>query len=71
MTTNEIIKAKRLELRLTLREVADAVGVSEGTVSRWESGDIANRIHFDRYRQLLEVIKNPYFSTVFGHSNNC
>lgn len=38
MTTNEIIKEKRLELRMTLREVADAVGVSEGTVSRWESG---------------------------------
>ena len=37
MTTNEIIKEKRLELRMTLREVADAVGVSEGTVSRWES----------------------------------
>lgn len=30
-----------------------------------------NRIHFDRYRQLLEVVKSPYFSTVFGHSDNC
>ena len=32
---------------------------------------IDNRIHFDRYRQLLKVVKNPYFSSVFGHSNNC
>lgn len=30
-----------------------------------------NRIHFDRYRQLLEVIKNPYFPMVCGGSSNC
>ena len=28
------------------------------------------RIHFDRYRQLLEVIKNPYFPMVCGGSSN-
>lgn len=56
MTTNEIIKAKRLELRLTLREVADAVGVSEGTVSRWESGDIAN-MKRDKIAKLAEVLR--------------
>ena len=37
-----IIKDRRLELGLTMKEVADAVGVTEATVSRWESGDIAN-----------------------------
>ena len=31
-----------MELGLTMKQVADAVGVSEGTISRWESGDIAN-----------------------------
>lgn len=36
----EIIKNRRIELGLTLKEVATAVGVSEGTVSRWESGNI-------------------------------
>lgn len=39
---NEILKQRRLELGLTMLDVAKSVGVSEGTVSRWESGDIAN-----------------------------
>ena len=42
MKVNELIKAKRIELGFTLKEVADAVGVSESAVSRWESGDISN-----------------------------
>lgn len=33
---------RRKELNLTQKEIAQAVGVSEGTVSRWESGSIAN-----------------------------
>ncbi len=36
------IKNKRKELNLTMLEVAQKTGVSEATVSRWESGDIAN-----------------------------
>lgn len=36
------LKNRRKELGLTMLEVAQKVGVSEGTVSRWESGDIAN-----------------------------
>ncbi len=39
---NIIIKNRRLELGLTMLDLAKKVGVSEGTVSRWESGDIAN-----------------------------
>ncbi len=39
---NIIIRNRRLELGLTMLDVAKKVGVSEGTVSRWESGDIAN-----------------------------
>lgn len=37
-----VIRDRRLELGLTMKEVANAVGVSEATVSRWESGDIAD-----------------------------
>lgn len=37
-----MLKARRNELELTLLDVAKAVGVSEATVSRWESGNIAN-----------------------------
>jgi transcriptional regulator with XRE-family HTH domain len=38
----DIIKEKRLEHNLTMKELAQKVGVSEGTISRWESGEIAN-----------------------------
>lgn len=39
---NVLLKERRKEKGLTMREVARAVGVSEATVSRWESGNIAN-----------------------------
>ena len=42
MDINKKIKNRRKELKLTMLEVANKVGVSEATVSRWESGDIAN-----------------------------
>lgn len=38
----DIIRTKRESLGLTMKEVAKKVGVSEGTISRWESGDIQN-----------------------------
>lgn len=68
MNTNEIIKERRLELHLTLREVADSVGVSEGTVSRWESGDIAN-MRRDKIAKLAEVLRvSP--AVIMGWSEN-
>lgn len=36
------LRKRRKELRLTLKDVADFVGVSEGTVSRWETGNISS-----------------------------
>lgn len=42
MEVKDILRQRRIELGLTMREVADAVGVSEGTISRWESGRIEN-----------------------------
>lgn len=41
MQQRDIISARRKQLGLTQLQVARAVGVSEATVSRWESGDIA------------------------------
>ena len=42
MKTNDLIRMRRLELDMTMKELAAKVGVSEGTISRWESGDIEN-----------------------------
>lgn len=42
MNVKDIIRENRLALGLTMKEVADKVGVSEATISRWESGEIAN-----------------------------
>lgn len=38
----ELLKKRRAELSLTQRQVANQVGVTEATISRWESGDIDN-----------------------------
>lgn len=42
MEIKDIIRIKRKELGLTLLDIAKACDVSEGTVSRWESGDIGD-----------------------------
>lgn len=51
-----IIKNRRKELGLTMKEVAKAVGVSEATVSRWESGDIGD-MKRSRIAALAKVLK--------------
>lgn len=56
MTTNELLKNKRKELNLTMKQVADFVGVSEATVSRWESGNIAN-MGRDKIALLSQILK--------------
>lgn len=56
MEINDILKARRTELGLTQLDVANAVGVSEATVSRWESGDIAN-MKRSRIASLASVLK--------------
>lgn len=40
-----VIKNHRNRAGLTMKELADLVGVSEATVSRWESGNIATMKH--------------------------
>ncbi len=42
MEIKNILSTRRSELGLTMKDVADAVGVSESTISRWESGNISN-----------------------------
>ena len=51
---------RRKELGLTMKQVAEAVGVSEATVCRWESGQIANmrRDRINNYAKILRVDPN-------------
>lgn len=56
MLIQDIIKNRRNELELTMKQVADSVGVSEGTVSRWESGDISN-MKRDKIYKLSKVLQ--------------
>lgn len=56
MEIRDILRNRRLELHLTMKQIADAVGVSEGTVSRWESGDIDN-MRRDKIAALSKVLR--------------
>lgn len=68
MKTNELIKARRQELGLTVREVADRVGVGPITVSCWESGNIAN-MRRDKISKLAKVLDlDPDVLTGYGHA---
>ena len=42
MEVKDILRQRREELGLSMRQLADVLGVSESTVSRWESGYIAH-----------------------------
>ncbi len=49
------ISVRRYQLGLTLDYVAKAVGVSESTISRWESGNIKN-MRRDKIEKLAQVL---------------
>lgn len=54
MIINERIKNLRKENRYTLKEIADKIGVSEGTMQRYESGYI-KVIPYDHIVNLAEL----------------
>lgn len=56
ISVKDILKDRRLKLELTLEDVAKRVGVSPATISRWESGDIAN-MRRDRIAALAEALQ--------------
>lgn len=56
MDIKTILRNRRKELGLTMKEVADACGVSEATVSRWESGNIGD-MKRSRISALANILK--------------
>jgi transcriptional regulator with XRE-family HTH domain len=52
----EIIKTRRIELGLSIREVAQQLGVAPSTVSRYESNDIQN-MGIDKIEALSKVLR--------------
>lgn len=50
------LKKRRLELGLTLKNIADIVGVGESTVRKWELGTISN-MKIDKVEKLAIVLK--------------
>lgn len=55
MEIKKYLKERRLQLGLTIKQIADAVGVNEATVSRWESGKI-NSMRRDKIYALSKVL---------------
>ena len=56
MEMKDILKSRRIELNLTQKEVAAYVGVSEATLSRWESGEIKN-LRRNRIAALAKILQ--------------
>lgn len=50
------LKQRRVELGMTMAEVAQKVGVSEATISRYESGDIQN-MRQNRIKQYADALQ--------------
>lgn len=61
MELYEKIKARRLELGLTLEDVGNIVGVGKSTVRKWETGNIAD-MKRDKIALLSKALKvSPLF----------
>jgi len=56
MEINEIIKNRRESLGLTTRDLADILGVSHSTISRYETADI-KKIGIDKLLPLARALK--------------
>lgn len=69
MEINELIKKRRLELGLTLKDVAYALGTAESTISRYESSNIQN-MGIDKIIALSKVLQcSPTY--LLGWSESC
>lgn len=58
MNLSDAIRIRRKELGLTLKDVADKIGVAEATVQRYESGNIKNVRH-ERIVKIAAALEMP------------
>ncbi len=59
LNIGKLIHDRRIEMALTMKELAERVGVSEATISRWESGEIKN-MRRDAVSNLAKALQiNP------------
>lgn len=63
MELRDIIRTKRKAAGMSMRDLGERIGVSHGTISRWESGDISS-LHASNALALSEVLGIPL--SVFG-----
>lgn len=56
MEIGYILRSKRKELKLTQKQVAEYCGVTEATISRWESGNISN-MRRDKIYKLATILQ--------------
>lgn len=62
------LKQRRIELGLTMLEVAKIVGVSEATISRYESGNIQN-MRGNKIKRYAEALQVPASSFIDDDEN--
>ena len=65
MNIGKLINKRRLELKLTLEEVGNAVGVAKSTVKKWEDGYISN-MRRDKISKLAQVLDLNPVSLITG-----
>ncbi len=68
LNIGELIYNRRKELKLTLEDVGNAVGVGKSTVKKWEDGYISN-MRRDRIAKLAEVLQLNPVALIHGVSN--
>lgn len=65
MNIGKMINQRRTELKLTLEQVGQAVGVGKSTVKKWEDGYISN-MRRDKIALLAKVLKMNPVSFITG-----
>lgn len=65
MDIGKLIHDRRIELKLTLEDVGNYVGVSKSTVKKWEDGFISN-MKRDKIGQLAKILRLNPVSLITG-----